>query len=117
MRDLVILLIDETGLAVAIPILPIGSWLGQTPLSSVPTDEPKQTNKQTTASQSYTNGGCRGTVVGAVVEIEQADEAEVRRGGMRIREFASIKVTTCRRGETVLGGDSRGHGEMRSDFG
>ena len=31
MRDLVILLIDETGLAVAIPILPIGSWLGQTP--------------------------------------------------------------------------------------
>ena len=31
MRDLVILLIDETGLAVAIPIVPIGSWLGQTP--------------------------------------------------------------------------------------
>ena len=31
MRDLVILLIDETGLAVAIPILPIGSWLGQAP--------------------------------------------------------------------------------------
>ena len=30
-RDLVILLIDETGLAVAIPIVPIGSWLGQTP--------------------------------------------------------------------------------------
>ena len=54
-RDLVILLIDETGLAVAIPILPIGSWLGQTPLSSVPTDEPKQTNKQTTASQRNTH--------------------------------------------------------------
>ena len=35
MRDLVILLIDETGLAVAIPILPIGSWLGQTPSRKV----------------------------------------------------------------------------------
>ena len=58
--------------------------------------------QQTTASQSK-HGGCRGTVVGAVVEIEQADEAEVRRGGMRMREFASVKVTTCRRGETEVG--------------
>ena len=43
-----------------------------------------EANKQTNNSlaENYTHGGCRGTVVGAVVEIEQADEAEVRRGGI-----------------------------------
>ena len=73
MRDLVILLIDETGLAVAIPILPIGSWLGQAPmlLDCCPH---RRASYTTTASQS-THGGCRGTVVGAVVEIEHADAA------------------------------------------
>ena len=89
------MLIDETGLVVAIPIVPIGSWLGQTPLSSVPTDEPKQTNKQTTASQSNTHGGCRGTVVGAVVEKERTDGADVG-GGMRRSEIdASSKETAA----------------------
>ena len=76
MRDLVILLIDETGLAVAIPILPIGSWLGQAPKPVCP-HRRAYSYYTTTASQS-THGGCRGKVVGAVVEIEQADAAEVR---------------------------------------
>ena len=65
-------------------------------------------------------GGCRGTVVGAVVEIEHADAAMVRRGGMRIQEFASFKVTTCRRGETALRSNavsvSLGMGEARAGY-
>ena len=102
MRDLVILLIDETGLAVAIPILPIGSWLGQTPLSSVPTDEPKQTNKQTTASQSNTHGGCRGTVVGAVVADEPADKADCEEGEMRRRDRRELGGNGLSEGGEIL---------------
>ena len=99
MRDLVILLIDETGLAVAIPIVPIGSWLGQTPIPNTNVCTHRRSQNYTTTASQSTHGGCRGTVVGAVVEIEQADEAEVRGGGMRIQEFASSKDNDLSGGE------------------
>ena len=76
MRDLVILLIDETGLAVAIPIVPIGSWLGQTPIPNANVCQHRRSQDYTTTASQSTHGGCRGTVVGAVVEIEHADEAD-----------------------------------------
>ena len=92
---LVHFLIDETGSAVAFPITPIGSWLGQAPNRPTPcscTTRTTTMTQQTTASQSK-HGGCRGTVVGAVVEKERADGADVGGGMRRSMIDASSKET------------------------
>ena len=58
-------------------------------------------NTTTTASQS-THGGCRGTVVGAVVEDEPADEAECEEGEMRRRDRRELRGNGLSEGGEIL---------------